>query len=237
MADKYRITVKHRLRRLPLLVKVAFLLGVSFTFFISFCFVTEDRLIMFLSGDAIILVLLACLSYYLLGHRVLALTLKTWALGLIPYALIAIPVLLSGLSVSPFASLESLCCRCLYVGSYPFRVLGVFLGGLIFVEILQPSQFLRLGTIGLVLAFLARIIEITIEDIFQTVDVLRMQGDWPESRGGHSAVHRLSFAVRSSPMLVSVVFRNMIRWFLPWGLISLKRISKDLKEMRNEPDD
>jgi hypothetical protein len=238
MAERCQVRVKRRLRKLPLIIKVAFLLAVSFVFFILFSFVTDERLITFLSVDAVALALLMGLSYYLLGHRVFALTLKTWALGWTLYVPVAVAVLLSGLTVSLFVSFESPLHRWLYAFSYLLRALGVILGGLVFVEILQPSQFLRFGVVGLGLAFLARIIEVAIEEIFQIVDVLKMQGDWPEAPGRYRGKLRtLWFTIRSSPMLISIVFRNMIWWFLPWGLISLKRISKDLKETKNEPED
>jgi len=215
-----------------LFLKFLFLILVPLIFFFSFCLIEEKHLRGLLLCQLFFLILITGISYCILGHKVFFFMVKAQIVGSILYAMIAIPLVLSGLQVSPFLGLEVPLSRWLYVISHPFRMMAVFFSGLVMVEILSPSQFLRFGTIGLAVAFLTRIIEYSIEEIFDTVDVLRMQGDWPEVSRGFHKVHNIWFMIKKSPMLVSVIFRNIICWFLPWGWLSFNVIKDELKGER-----
>jgi len=153
-----------------------------------------------------------------------------WLVGSGVYMLIALPLIARGVQPLPYLVLDPLD-RVLYYVSYPFRVLGIFFTGLIFVQVTSPVEFLRWGRAGLKIALALRAFEYAVSAFEDTRRALVIQGEWPDI---HGRGHGLSLAARTisaAPRLVATTFRNIIIWF-PWAWICYNSLEKNIFERR-----
>ncbi len=222
-------SIRHQLRKLPLFAKFSFLILVAILFFGLILFIDKSQLVSYSYVISFLLIVIGIITRLVIGQRLFWVTINLWVIGYIAYLVFMIPYALTDFSISPFIVLDDNVTRWVYILGFPFRVLGIFFAGLVFIEITSPIEFLKFGTVGLYLAFLFRTVEYTKQVIWENIDALRMQGKWPEQSKGIIRFREARLKIKHAPILIIVTFRNIICWSLPWAWLSFSRIQKNLK--------
>jgi hypothetical protein len=221
----HRIT--GRLRRLHLVFKFLLLLSGGALFFLLFPFLLRFGMPVY----AILFILLLCfgvLFRIVIGRRTFRITMLLWAGGCVIYLCIAGVLILR--SVQPLPYLEMGRAQLvLYYLSYPFRVLGIFFTGLIFAGITSPADFLHWGEVGLRIALMYRAFEYAVISLGDVRRALVLQGEWPEPRRVQGAGRRIGLFFRGAPVMVTMIFRNIILWF-PWAWICYAKLKRELEK-------
>jgi hypothetical protein len=222
------VRMKKRLENIPLFVKFLFLFVTAIGFFFFVFFVTEKALPIYFAFLLCFVIAMGFLARFTLGRETFLFTVKLWGIGSVIYLCIAIPYTLSGGTLSPYMELHNSLNRWLYSLLLPVRLLGVFFTGLTFFEITSPTEFLNFGTLGLWITFLFRSIEYAKQTFRETMDALRMQGEWPEEGKGFIRFREGWLTIRRGSTLAIVTFRNIILWF-PWAWLNFNRMQRNLK--------
>lgn len=221
--------IRNQLRALPLFTKFLFLVLGGILFFGLILFIKKDHLLGYSCIIMFLLVLMGVITRLVVGRRLFRFTMGMWVVGYIAYLVFMIPYTLTDFPISPFMVLDDSFSRWLYVLGYPFRILGTFFTGSIFIGISSPVEFLRFGAAGLYIAFLFRTVEYTKEILWENIDALHMQGKWPEESRGILRFREAWLKIKYSPILIGITFRNIVCWALPWAWLSFTRIQRSLK--------
>ncbi len=218
--------VERSLRRLPLVVKILFLVLGAALFFLLFPFLLRfGAPVYFIFGA--LLFGTGTVFFSVAGRRTFKITLWLWATGSIIYFCIAAVLILKGVQPLPYMHMNDLN-RVLYYFSYPLRVLGIFFTGLIFSSITSPAEFLRWGETGLKIALSYRAFEYSVNSFENVRQALLIQGEWPDFRRKGRIFTKAVLAIRGAPVLVATAFRNIILWF-PWAWICYNKLRHDLR--------
>jgi len=171
--------------------------------------------------------ILCVICFLVVGRTTFKTMLVGWLFGLIPYAVFAIPLTLSGVNLTPHMALHSGSSRWLYTGLFPPRMLGIFAAGTILFAILSPTNFLKLGRVGVGMTVVLRAFEFAEQQLASAIDTLRLQGNWPDSGMKRRKRPALIILVKGCVIIVIVCLRNAILWS-PWAYLSFKAIDKQL---------
>jgi len=215
-----------RLRHIPLVFKLIYLVLGGGIFFVLFPFLLRYGSIVYIAFFILLLVF-GLLFRMVTNRKTFRITLWLWVTGSILYILVAIFFVIKGMQPLPYMHMERLA-MILYYFSYPFRILGIFFTGLTFVEITSPVEFIRWGKAGLSLALAYRAFEYSIASFNENRIALMIQGNWPDSA---DRVHKFRLfiqIVRYAPVLIATTFRNLILWS-PWAWICYTSIKKDIE--------
>lgn len=204
------------LRSMHLVLKLLFLISGAAVFFILFPFLLRYGIPVY-SVLAILLICVGILFRIVTGKRTFRITMLLWAGGSIIYMVIAAVLIVRDVQPIPYMHLDRIH-LILYYLSYPLRVLGIFFTGLIFAGVTSPAEFLRWGELGMRIALLYRAFEFSVLSIEDIRKALILQGEWPEAAGGYRVGQNIGMFVRGAPVLVAIIFRNIILWF-PWAWI------------------
>jgi hypothetical protein len=213
---------------MPLPAKIAMLLAGAGFFFILFPYLQKRVYITFAAFMAVLL-FTAFLFRSVSTRRMFRSTLWLWASGSAVYLVIAAVLILRGVQPLPYRTMD-MPQLLLYYLSYPLRVLGIFFVGLIFTAVTSPTEFLRWGEVGLKIALAYRAFEYAVQSLDQTRQALLIQGEWPDpaDRGGFG---KLARTIRSVPLLITTMFRNIILWY-PWAYICYTNLSSTILERK-----
>lgn len=226
--NKIKWGLRHYLKRLPLCLKVFILSLASILNFYACSFIPEKNLSNYLTVMTIALIPLLVLSFFVLESKALIVTIKLWIVGCVFTLVVATILIYMEKPLSPYLSIEDKMSNWLYAFTYPMRILAIFLCGLMFLEITSPIEFMQLGSVGLLIAFLLRIIGYAKNNIYETIEYLKMCGLWPEENKKLFNINEVKAKVKICPILVSIVFRNIVCWSLPWAWISFNRFRKEI---------
>jgi len=174
-------------------------------------------------------------SSNVVGKKSFVAMLKMWSIGAVVYLLFAIPRIYLAGSLTPYFELTSLADRWIYSLLLPMILLGTLSVGLVFVRITSPTEFLRWGYYGLKVTLLMRALQHSAQVFNETRMALMLQNQWPEAGSRIFDVRTSWLIIKSSPLLVSTAFRNIILYWFPWGWLCLKKnlwfFTKDKTEL------
>jgi hypothetical protein len=162
------------------------------------------------------------------GRQTFRITMLLWAGGSLIYLLIAAVLILRNVQPLPYMVM-SRAQLVLYYLSYPLRVLGIFFTGLVFAGITSPADFLHWGEVGLRIALIYRAFEYSVISLGEVRRALVLQGEWPERRGGQRTGRKIGLFLRGAPVLVAMIFRNIILWF-PWAWMCYAKLKRELSK-------
>lgn len=221
------MSLKDRLRRSNIWIKFLILISGGGIFFFLFPFLLKYRY--FSYGIFIISLFVAGLFFtFLYGKRGLKVIFSLWGGGTIIYFVIVTLFILKGRQPLPYIELRKPELIFYYL-SYPLRLLGVFFTGLIFMQIVSPTDFTGWGKLGLTIALIFRSFEFSIERLEMTRVALIMEGLWPDPYEKKSFLKSIKLFFKGSTILVATAFRNIILWF-PWAWIVFNSIKREMGE-------
>lgn len=215
-----------RLRNMPFWTKIISLFVYSYYLFPFF--ITEDILRIYLVLLFVLVISVASLYRIAVGKKEFRSVILFWLIGTFIYLIFTIPLIYTQFDISPHLKLDNIIDRWLYTIALPIRLLGLFSGGLIFIRIISPIEFLRWKNFGYIIALLFRVIEQAKQKIHETRIALLMQNNWPEESGNLNRFRVASLIIKSSPKLIITTIRNMIVWF-PWAWLCFKRFKGNFK--------
>lgn len=165
-----------------LIFKFILLFALGFFFFVYIQLLRDLKsLYNYLLLQIVLITVLGIIYYYLVQYFEFKKTIILWLIGAVVYWLFAIPLTLTGIPVSPFFKMKGLAACLLFNVDLPFRLLGIFFSGLIFIEITSPIEFTRLGRITFITAYTYRMFEHSIEILYETIDSLIAINRWPDN--------------------------------------------------------
>jgi hypothetical protein len=215
-----------KLRELNIWIKIFIL----FVYSISLCpfFINDEtfRTYSFLLFG--IVIIMASLYRIVFGKKKFGNLFFSWLIGASIYILVSVFLIYSNYKLSPYLKLDNLTDRWIYTLALPIRILGIFIGGLFFIEVVSPIQFLKWKNFGYNLALLFRVIELSKQKIHETQIALLMQNDWPERGGKFIRFGEAISIIKKCPKLVIVVIRNLLVW-CPSAWISFKRLKTNFR--------
>ena len=217
------------LRQRNLTLKILALIAFAIIFYGSSLMVSPQHLSFYFMGLALVVIVIIMGSYWIIGKRALKNILILWAIGVIIYLFFAVPRIYLGGMLSPYFTLNTLSERWFYSLLFPLLLLGSFIVGLIFIEIVSPLEFLRWGQVGFVLALLFRSFQHSIQVFQNTKTALLMRAEWPdENQGGK--IRTTYLMLKASPLLIRTSLRNIILYWFPWGLLGAMQLQERQKQ-------
>lgn len=207
------------IKKIPLELKFFYLILMGFILFPFF--IHENMLVDYSIFLLILTILLSCLNVILTGFRAYRTMLVLWFAGLLFYSLIALPLLYSNSPLTYSMTLHTFHDRVLYLSLYPLRVLNVFLSGMIFVNSLSPTEFLKYGKTGYYIGFFLRSVQVAGESLQSNVKALQMSGKICEK----NYFSRFISTVQNSSLILTLSIRNMMIWLF-WSSNHFEKIKK-----------
>jgi hypothetical protein len=119
--------------------------------------------------------------------------------------------------------------KILYLSLYPIRMLGIFLNGFIFIQILSPVQFLKYGKFGLKIALVLRSVNFITDEFKKNRQALIMSGIIPDDEEIKKNKKNILLMLKQSPLLITLTIRNLFLWIY-WIIQYFKKIEK--KELK-----
>ena len=183
----------------------------------------QVQLTVYFSFYTTTIVMLTGWAFIIIGKKKFITTLKIWGLGVIIYLLFAIPRIYFAGTLTPYFNLVSITDRWLYSLLLPLLLLGTFMVGLIFCNITAPSEFLLWRYCGLKITLLMRASQHAMQVCNETKVALMLQNKWPDTNASIFNLCNTWLIIRTSPLLVSITFRNIILYWFPWGWLCWKK--------------
>lgn len=187
----------------------------------------------FLIGYSVFLILLI-FSYSLIYAKIKSFKslkgiLSLWLIGLFFFFIFSLIFLLNNWEISPGINLTTLRNKIIYLTLYPIRILGVFLIGFTFIEIISPIEFLRYGQVGYYLCYLFRSFQVSKDEMLQNKVMMEMRGQIP-LRFNRFSDYALFF--KNAPLIIALTIRNMMLWLF-WSSHGFEKFKKSkIKKQR-----
>lgn len=214
-------TINQKLIHLPLGLKLSYLLINATVFFPVYI-----KEINFLKYFILMLsyIFFSTLIYKkLCGDKALFTVLALWFTGMLFYAITSVIFITFDLPVSFQVTFSNPLYKIFYMFLYPFRLLGVFITGLIFIQSLSPVQFLKFGKTGLKIAFILRAISFATDELQSNKQALIMSGLIPDDTEIKKDKKKTLHFLLQSPLLVTLTIRNLFMWIF-WVIQYYKKL-------------
>ena len=131
--------------------------------------------------------------------------------------------------ITPMLHLSTPLNKLIYLSIYPLRMLGIFISGFIFIQILSPVQFMKYGKTGFKIALILRSVNYIMDEFLKNKQALIMSGIIPDDFEIKKDKKNILIFIKKSPLLITLTIRNLFLWIY-WFMQYYKKIErKELK--------
>jgi hypothetical protein len=218
-----KLSLTSKLSALPIECKLIWLAGIALILFLPNLLLRHVDLKIYYMFYAFFVSALAGFGFVVIGKKNFIAMLKLWGIGAVIYLLFAVPRIYWAGSLSPYFDFTSLTDRWLYSLLLPLILLGTFTASLVFVRITSPAEFLKWGYGGLKITLLMRALQHSAQVFSDTRIALMLQNQWPDEGSSIFNLRTSWLVIKSSHLLVSTAFRNIILYWFPWGWLCFKK--------------
>lgn len=189
----------------------------------------EDYLIGYSAFLIVLMIIYSIIYAKIKSFKSLKGIISLWLIGLIFFFIFSLVFLLNHWELSPGINLSTLMNKIIYLTLYPIRILGVFIIGFTFIEIISPIEFLKFGRAGFYLCYLFRSFQVSKEEMQQNKEMMEMRGQLPVQ---FKSFKDYELFFRNAPIIIALTIRNMMLWLF-WSSHGFEKFKqKRIKKQR-----